>query len=120
LECGQTLLHRWLGHRLIVDCYTVTISNSIAHGLRAGHLASAIYSNEDGNNAPYFLLPTLLVGGIVLLVLPPSVFVVLALSARRRFTRMWCSTGSTRWKIRACNPATRRPVSMETATSIRT
>jgi hypothetical protein len=43
-----------------------------------GHLASPTYRGEAGNNTPYFLIPTLLVGGVVFFVLPRSVFVVMA------------------------------------------
>jgi sterol desaturase/sphingolipid hydroxylase (fatty acid hydroxylase superfamily) len=41
-----------------------------------GHLVSSAYRGNDGNNTPYFLIPTILVAGGMYLVLPLNLFVV--------------------------------------------
>lgn len=85
MSLGQTLLHRWLGHRRLGG---VLYRNHIRfhHTYYArGHLASVTYRDEDGNNTPYFLVPTLLAGGILYFVLPLPVFVVMALSSAASF-----------------------------------
>lgn len=85
MSCGQTLLHRWLGHRRLGG---LLYRNHIAfhHTYYAkGHLASTSYRGEDGNNTPYFLIPTLLAGGVLFFVLPSPVFVVMALTGAASF-----------------------------------
>ena len=69
MSFGQTLLHRWLGHRrlggLLYPNHT-----KFRHACYArGHLASPTYHDEDADNTPYFLLPTVLVGGVLFFVL---------------------------------------------------
>jgi sterol desaturase/sphingolipid hydroxylase (fatty acid hydroxylase superfamily) len=85
MSCGQTLLHHGLGHHRLGG---VLYRNHIKfhHTYYAkGHLASATYRGEDGNNTPYFLIPTLLVGGVLFFVLPLPVFVAMALASAVSF-----------------------------------
>jgi sterol desaturase/sphingolipid hydroxylase (fatty acid hydroxylase superfamily) len=85
MSCGQTLLHRWLGHRRLGGLlYRNHIRFHHTYYAR-GHLASQTYRGEDGNNTPYFLVPTLLTGGVLFFVLPLSVFVVMALASAASF-----------------------------------
>jgi len=82
---GQTMLHRWLGHRRMGG---VLHRNHIRfhHTYYArGHLASPTYRNEDGNNTPYFLVPTLLTSAVLFFVLPLPVFVVMAVTSAASF-----------------------------------
>ncbi len=82
---GQTLLHYGLGHRRLGG---VLYRNHIKfhHTYYArGHLASEIYQGEEGNNTPYFLIPTFLVGGVLYFVLPLPVFLVMTLTSAMSF-----------------------------------
>lgn len=85
MSCGQTLLHRWFGHRRLGGpLYRNHIRFHHTYYAR-GHLASTSYRGEGGNNTPYFLVPTLLLGGVLFFVLPSSVFVVMALTSAASF-----------------------------------
>ncbi len=75
---GQTLLHYGLGHRRLGGTlYRNHIRFHHTYYAR-GHLASPTYRGEEGNNTPYFLIPTLLVGGALFFVLPLPLFLVMA------------------------------------------
>lgn len=82
---GQTLLHYRLGHRRLGG---MLYRNHIKfhHTTYArGHLASATYQGEEGNNTPYFLVPTCLVGAVLFFVLPLPVFGVMVLTSAASF-----------------------------------
>lgn len=82
---SQTLLHRWVGHRRLGG---ILHRNHIRfhHAYYArGHLASATYRGAEGNNTPFFLIPTVLVGGGLFLVLPLELFLVMALVSATSF-----------------------------------
>ena len=54
----QTASHRWLGHRRLgVASYRNHINFHHAYYTK-GHLASSAYRGEEGNNTPYFLIPS--------------------------------------------------------------
>ena len=85
MSCGQTLLHYGLGHRRLGGMlYRNHIKFHHAYYAR-DHLASATYLGEDGNNTPYFLIPTLLAGGVLFFVLPLPMFVVMVLASAASF-----------------------------------
>jgi sterol desaturase/sphingolipid hydroxylase (fatty acid hydroxylase superfamily) len=85
MSLGQTLLHCWLGHRRLGGrLYRNHIKFHHTYYAR-GHLASATYRGEDGNNTPYFLVPTLLIGSVLFFMLPLPVFVVMALTSAASF-----------------------------------
>lgn len=78
MSSGQTLLHYGLGHHRLGG---VLYRNHIKYHhtyYAKGHLASTTYLGEEGNNTPYFLVPTLLVGGALFFVLPLALFLVMA------------------------------------------
>lgn len=79
---SQTLLHYSLGHhRLGGVFFRNHIRFHHTHYAR-GHLVSPTYRGTEGNNTPYFLAPTILIGGVMFLVLPFDLFlVVTAVSA---------------------------------------
>lgn len=85
MSLGQTLLHCWVGHHRVGGrLYRNHIKFHHRYYAR-GHLASATYRAEDGNNTPYFLIPTLLAGGVLFFVLPLSAFVTMALAGSASF-----------------------------------
>jgi sterol desaturase/sphingolipid hydroxylase (fatty acid hydroxylase superfamily) len=85
ISSSQTLLHYWLGHRRLGGLF---FRNHIQfhHTYYArGHLASAAYQGKEGNNTPFFLIPTLLVGMAAFFVLPLGLFLAMALTAAASF-----------------------------------
>jgi hypothetical protein len=78
-------MHRWLGHRRVGGIF---FRNHIKfhHTIYAkGHLVSSACRGEEGNNTPYFLIPTGLLGLAAFLVLPLGLFLTLALAAAASF-----------------------------------
>ena len=76
ISIGQTLFHYGLGHHRIGGIF---YRNHIRfhHGHYAeGHLVSSTHRRNEGNNTPYFLIPTILVAGGIYLVLPLNLFLV--------------------------------------------
>lgn len=85
MSCSQTLLHYWLGHRRLGGAlYRNHINFHHAYYAR-GHLASATYRGAEGNNTPFFLIPTVLIGGGLFFALPFGLFVVMALVSAASF-----------------------------------
>lgn len=82
---SQTLLHYTLGHQ---RWGSVFFRNHIRfhHTYYAkGHLVSSTYCGDEGNNTPYFLIPTILVGAGMFLVLPLGLFLVVAVTSAASF-----------------------------------
>jgi len=78
VSASQTLLHYGLGHHRVGGAF---FRNHIRfhHTYYArGHLVSPNYRAEEGNNTPYFLIPTILVAGVMFFVLPLNLFLVVA------------------------------------------
>ena len=50
-----------------------------------GHLVSSIHRRNDGNNTPYFLIPTILVAGSMFLALPFDLFLVVTAASAASF-----------------------------------
>ena len=85
MSCGQTLLHYLLGHRRLGGkLFRNHINFHHVHYAR-GHLASATYNGTEGNNTPFFLIPTILTGGALFFVLPIGLFLVAALASAASF-----------------------------------
>lgn len=85
MSCGQTLMHYGLGHRKLGS---VLYRNHIRfhHTYYArGHLTSVSYRGDEGNNTPYFLVPTILVGTGMFFVLPFGLFLVMVLVSTASF-----------------------------------
>jgi sterol desaturase/sphingolipid hydroxylase (fatty acid hydroxylase superfamily) len=81
----QTALHRWLGHRRMgAFLYRNHINFHHTYYAR-GHLASPAYQGEDGNNTPFFLIPTCLVAAGLFFALPLRLFVVMVLASAASF-----------------------------------
>ena len=82
---SQTLLHYSLGHCRLGGVF---FRNHIRfhHTYYArGHLVSSDYRNDEGNNTPYFLIPTILVAGAIFFVLPLDLFLVAAAASTTSF-----------------------------------
>jgi sterol desaturase/sphingolipid hydroxylase (fatty acid hydroxylase superfamily) len=76
ISIGQTLFHYGLGHHRIGGIfYRNHIRFHHTHYAK-GHLVFSTYRGNEGNNTPYFLIPTILVAGGIYLVLPLNLFVV--------------------------------------------
>jgi sterol desaturase/sphingolipid hydroxylase (fatty acid hydroxylase superfamily) len=85
MSCSQTIMHRWLGHRRLGWAfYHNHIKFHYAY-YTSGHLVSATYRGREGNNTPFFLIPTVLIGGGLYLVLPFELLLVMALVSAASF-----------------------------------
>jgi len=76
MSLGQTLFHRYLGHRHVGGKF---FKNHVQfhHAYYSGdHVVSAQYIGREGNNTPFFLIPTALVLGISYFSLRFDLFVV--------------------------------------------
>jgi sterol desaturase/sphingolipid hydroxylase (fatty acid hydroxylase superfamily) len=82
---SQTLLHYTLGHRRIGGVFFRNHINFHHTYYRKGHLASADYQGDAGNNTPFFLIPTALAGAGLVFLLPLDLFVVMAAAAALSF-----------------------------------
>jgi sterol desaturase/sphingolipid hydroxylase (fatty acid hydroxylase superfamily) len=85
VSSSQTLLHYSLGHHRFGGAF---FRNHIRfhHTYYArGHLMSPSYRGEEGNNTPYFLIPTILIAGGMFLVLPFDLFLVVAAASAASF-----------------------------------
>jgi hypothetical protein len=82
---GQTFFHCWLGHRRLGGAlYRNHIKFHHAYYAR-GHLVSATYRSGEGNNTPFFLIPTVLVAAGMFFLLPFELFVVTAFVSAASF-----------------------------------
>ena len=82
---GQTLFHYSLGHhRLGGVFFRNHIRFHHTHYAR-GHLVSSEYRGDEGNNTPYFLIPTMLVAAVMFFVLPLDLLLVMAVASAGSF-----------------------------------
>lgn len=85
VSCSQTLLHYRLGHRRLGGGFFRNHIRFHHTHYAKGHLVSATYLNDEGNNTPYFLIPTILVAGVMLLILPLDLFIIVAVTSAVSF-----------------------------------
>jgi sterol desaturase/sphingolipid hydroxylase (fatty acid hydroxylase superfamily) len=85
VSCSQTLLHYWLGHRRVGGQFFRNHINFHHAFYAKGHLASASSHEKDGNNTPFFLIPTILAGAAFFFVLPLDLFLAMGLTAAASF-----------------------------------
>lgn len=78
MSSGQTLFHYGLGHHRIGGIFYRNHIRFHHTYYAKGHLVSSNYRGEEGNNTPYFLIPTTLAAGGVFLALPFDFFLVVA------------------------------------------
>lgn len=82
---SQTALHRWLGHRRLGGFFYRNHINYHHAYYAKGHLASSTYQGDEGNNTPFFLIPTVLVGTGLFFALPLLLFLVMVLTSATSF-----------------------------------
>jgi hypothetical protein len=85
VSVSQTLFHFGLGHhRLGGVFFRNHIRYHHTHYAR-GHLVSSTYRDDEGNNTPYFLIPTALAATVMFFVLPFDLFIVAAAASAASF-----------------------------------
>jgi hypothetical protein len=83
---------------------TLPQSHQIHHAYYAsGRLVSATYRSGEGNNTPFFLIPTVLVGAGIFFLLPLELFVVTAIVARHHSMHTYCWIRNIMLRIRDLN-----------------
>ena len=85
VSSSQTLFHYGLGHHRIGGIFYRNHIRFHHTQYAKGHLVSSTYRGNDGNNTPYFLIPTILVAGAMFLVLPFTLFVVMTAASVASF-----------------------------------
>jgi sterol desaturase/sphingolipid hydroxylase (fatty acid hydroxylase superfamily) len=86
ISSSQTLFHYGLGHhRMGGIFYRNHIRYHHSH-YAEGHLVSSTHRRNDGNNTPYFLIPTALVAYGVYLALPLNLFLVVIIASAASFS----------------------------------
>lgn len=76
MSFGQTLFHRQLGHRRLGGRFCKN-HLQFHHAYYSGdHVVSARHVGNEGNNTPYFLIPTFLVVGVSFFLLRFDLFLV--------------------------------------------
>ena len=76
MSFAQTLMHYKLGHGPLGGVFFRNHINFHHAYYSKDHLVSSAYLDEEGNNTPYFLIPTLIVEVGAYFVLPHDLFVV--------------------------------------------
>ena len=85
MSSGQTLFHYGVGHHRIGGIfYRNHIRFHHTHYAK-GHLVSSTYRGDEGNNTPYFLIPTIIVAAGVFWVLPFDLFLVVTAASVASF-----------------------------------
>jgi hypothetical protein len=76
MSLGQTLFHRYLGHRGIGGRFFENHLHIHHRHYSGNHVVSEYYLNEEANNTPFFLIPITLVISLGYLILPLDLFIV--------------------------------------------
>src|SRR5882724_11197245 len=76
MSLGQTLFHRYLGHRGIGGRFFENHLYIHHRHYSGNHVVSEHYLNKEANNTPFFLIPITLVISLGYLFLPLDLFVV--------------------------------------------
>jgi hypothetical protein len=91
---SQTLFHYGLGHHRLGGVF---FRNHIRFHHRyyaRGHLVSSTYHGDEGNNTPYFLIPTILAATAMFFVLPFDFFLVVSTTRKSRSSRASPGSGT--------------------------
>ena len=70
MSLGQTLFHRYLGHRGIGGRFFENHLHVHHRHYSGYHIVTEYYLNEEANNTPFFLIPVTLAISLGYLVLP--------------------------------------------------
>src|SRR3954451_180172 len=82
---SQTLFHYGLGHHRIGGIFYRNHIRFHHTYYARGRLVSPTYRGDEGNNTPYFLIPTVGVAGAMFLVLPFDLFLAVAAASAVSF-----------------------------------
>jgi hypothetical protein len=74
MSLGQTLFHQYLGHRRHGGIFFRNHVHFHHAHYSGDHVGSVHYAKNEGNNTPYFLIPTVLVIGLSYLVMRLDLF----------------------------------------------
>jgi hypothetical protein len=85
VSSSQTLFHYGLGHHRIGGVFYRNHIRFHHRYYSKGHLVSTTYRGDEGNNTPYFLIPTILVASGLFLVLPFDLFLVVTAASAASF-----------------------------------
>src|SRR6476646_4652540 len=85
VSSGQTLFHYGLGHHRIGGIFYRNHLRFHHTHYAKGHLVSSTRRRNEGNNTPYFLIPTILVAGGMFLVLPVGFLLVVTAAGAASF-----------------------------------
>jgi len=85
VSSGQTLFHYVLGHHRIGGVFYRNHLRFHHTHYAKGHLVSSTHRRNEGNNTPYFLIPTFLVTGGMFIVLPVDLFLVVTATSAASF-----------------------------------
>jgi len=76
MSLGQTLFHRYLGHRGIGGRFFRSHLDIHHRHYSGNHVVSEYYLNEEANNTPFFLIPVTFAISLGCLVLPLDLLIV--------------------------------------------
>jgi sterol desaturase/sphingolipid hydroxylase (fatty acid hydroxylase superfamily) len=82
---GQTLFHCSLGHRRLGGVFHRNHIRFHHRYYARGSLVSPTPPSDEGNNTPYFLIPTVLVAGAAFYLLPFGLFLVAVAASAASF-----------------------------------
>ena len=85
VSSGQTLFHYGLGHHRIGGIFYRNHLRFHHTHYAKGHLVSSTHRRNEGNNTPYFLIPTILLAGGMFLVLPVGFLLVVTAAGAASF-----------------------------------
>jgi len=94
MSLGQTLFHRYLGHRGIGGRFFENHLYIHHRNYSGDHVVSECYLNEEANNTPFFLIPVTLVISLGYLFLPLDLFIVQLTAMSISFYRLCTSVRS--------------------------
>ena len=82
---GQTLFHYSLGHRRLGGAFYRNHIRFHHRYYARGSLVSSTQPADDGNNTPFFLIPTILVAGVLFFALRFDLFLVAVIASAASF-----------------------------------
>ena len=85
MSFAQTLMHYKLGHHPMGGKFFRNHINFHHTYYSKDHVVSPTYLGEEGNNTPFFFIPTLLAGGRAYFLLPLYLFVVMVIAGAASF-----------------------------------
>jgi sterol desaturase/sphingolipid hydroxylase (fatty acid hydroxylase superfamily) len=85
VSSSQTLFHYALGHHRVGGIFYRNHIRFHHTYYAKGHLVSSAYRSDEGNNTPYFFIPTVFVAGVIFLAFPFNLFLVVTATIAASF-----------------------------------